>query len=258
MHKDSISKTIMVATALCVVCAILVSTAAVQLKPLQERNKVLETKRNILEAAGLMTEGGDIEQLFEQIEPRLVDLNTANFTDAFDPAKYDERRAAKDPGLSEKIPGKDIAKIRRRAKVVKIYLVKDGDQLQTIILPLYGKGLWSTMYAFIALDADGNKVKGLTFYDHGETPGLGGEVENPLWKNLWPGKLIYDEKGEIAIQVIKGKAKRQGPQAMHTIDGLGGSTLTTRGVNNLVRYWLGEEGFAPFLRNLIKQGGKNG
>ncbi len=258
MHKDSVSRTLLVATVLCIVCAVLVSSSVVALKPLQERNKALEEKKNILEAAGLMVPGGDIEKLFEQIEPRLVDLDTDHFTDQMDPTTFDPRAAMKNPELIESIPAdKDIAKIRSRSRLAKVYLVKQGDRIETLILPVYGKGLWSTMYAFVALSGDGNTVKGVTFYDHGETPGLGGEVENPLWKNRWLGKHIY-QNDQLAIRVIKGRVDPNRPGAITTMDGLGGATLTTRGVNNLIRYWLGEEGFAPFLRNFRTRGETHG
>jgi len=253
MAKDSIGKTIGVTLALCAVCSLLVVASTIVLKPAQERNKLLATKGKILEAAGLLQENADVEQLFDQhITARFVDLETGRFNDQ-DTKGFDDRRAAKDPATSMAIPAeKDKAKIQRKAKLQKVYLVKEGEQIKTVILPVYGKGLWSTMYAFVALEGDANTVKGLVFYEHGETPGLGGEVENSLWKSQWPGKKLFDNDFNLQVEVLKGRVDKNRPDAIHKVDGLGGATLTTRGVTTLIRYWLGEEGFGPFLTNLRK------
>lgn len=246
-NNDTIKKTIIVALSLCIVCSVVVSTAAVMLKPMQIKNKELDFKRNILMAAGLMEEGKSVEELFAQIETRLVDLKTGKFTDAVTVASYDQRKASKDPQRSTKLsPQEDVAKIGRREDIAKVFLLtKDGD-IEKVILPIKGYGLWSTLYGFIALESDFNTVVGLGFYEHGETPGLGGEVDNPKWKALWVGKEVYDG-GDVAIDVIKGAAPA-GDE--HKIDGLSGATLTSAGVGNLVRFWMGENGYADFLTNL--------
>jgi len=147
-----------------------------------------------------------------------------------------------------------MAGIKLHSLYQDVYLVKDGDQLQQVILPVYGKGLWSTMYGFISLDADLSTVIGFAFYEHGETPGLGGEIDNPAWKGLWPGKRIYDEAGNIRIEVLKGAVDRQSPDAVYQVDGLSGATLTARGVSNLLQYWMGSNGYRPLLENLKKEG----
>jgi Na+-transporting NADH:ubiquinone oxidoreductase subunit C len=112
---------------------------------------------------------------------------------------------------------------------------------------------FTTLYGFLALDSDLKTIRGITFYEHGETPGLGGEVDNPRWKAQWKGKMAYDDNMKILIEVLKGQVDPTSPQAGHQIDGLGGSTITTRGVHNLVRFWLGENGYKPFLSNIGKE-----
>ena len=249
MGNDSISKTFGVALALCVVCAVVVSSAAVILRPTQEINKLIDLKTNILASAGLLQEGVSIETQFEQITPRVVDLSTGRFTDAIDAATYDQRAAFKDPAMSEALdPKQDPAKIRRRANYATVYLVQ-GEGIEKIILPIKGYGLWSTLYGFLALEADLQTVAGIGFYEHTETPGLGGEVDNPKWKSSWIGKQAYNQ-GELAITVLKGKADMSRAGSESQIDGLAGATLTTRGVDNLVRYWLGDQGFRPLINHL--------
>ena len=194
LSNDSLEKTINVALALCLVCAVLVSLATVALRPLQAHNKALDMKRNILDVAGLLEEGTDIDQAFkERIESKVVDLTTGEYVDNINVDEYDQRKAAKDPAQNVEIPPeKDIASIRTKARYTKVYFVKNGDQLQSIILPINGYGLWSTMYGFLALEPDAQTVQSINLYDQAETPGLGGEVVNPQLacfverqKSLW-------------------------------------------------------------------------
>ncbi|OAI14372.1 NADH:ubiquinone reductase (Na(+)-transporting) subunit C [Methylomonas lenta] len=252
LSNDSLEKTVAVALALCLVCAVLVSLATVALRPLQNYNKALDMKKNILDVAGLLADDTDIDGAFkERIEAKIVDLKTGDYVDNIDADEYDQRKAAKDPAQNEVIPvEKDIASIRFKAKYAKIFLVKNGDQLQSIILPVNGYGLWSTMYGFMALDADGQTVQSINLYDQGETPGLGGEVVNPNWRALWKGKKVYSENGEVALGLVKGTVDTSRPDAVYKVDGLAGATLTSRGVSNLVQYWMGAEGFAPYLNKI--------
>ena len=97
-----------------------------------------------------------------------------------------------------------------------------------------------------------NTVVGLGFYDHQETPGLGGEVDNPRWKALWEGKKLFNPDGSIAISVIKGSVDTSVKGSEYKVDGLSGATLTTKGVHNLIQFWLGKDGYGPFIANMKK------
>jgi len=248
--SESVQKTLSVALILCVVCAVVVSSAAVILRPTQEENKLLDLKTNILASAGLLRQGIDVETQFEQITPRIVDLETGRFTESIDIATFDQRKSSKDPATSTALsPGNDPAKIKRRENYATVYIVSGDSGLEKIILPIKGYGLWSTLYGFIALESDLETVAGIGFYEHAETPGLGGEIDNPNWKASWIGKKAYNS-GDLAITVLKGKADMNRDGYESQIDGLAGATLTTRGVDNLVRYWLGDSGFSPLISNL--------
>ena len=250
MANESVTKTFTVALTLCIVCAVVVSGAAVSLRPAQEANKLLDLKTNILASAGLLQEGVDVETQFEKISVRLVDLETGTYTNEIDADAYDQRKASADPALSTALSAsEDIAKIKRRANFAKVYIVENAIGIEKVILPIKGYGLWSTLYGFIALESDLQTVAGIGFYEHTETPGLGGEVDNPKWKASWIGKSAY--KGDaLVLQVIKGKVDSARDGADSQIDGLAGATLTTKGVDNLVKYWLGDQGFKPFIENL--------
>ena len=256
MPRDSTGRTFGVALLLCVVCSVLVSGAAVMLKPTQDANKLLDKRRNILTAAGLADEPGTVDELFKRIQARIVDLDTGEYRDDIDTDTYDFIAAAADPQMGVAIPGdQDRAGIKRRARNVPVYMVEKKGRVDKIILPIYGKGLWSTLYGFIALDArDINTIRGLVYYEHAETPGLGGEVDNPNWKALWVGKQAFDESGAVRIAVIKGKVVPGRSESKYQIDGLSGATITSRGVGDMLKYWLGEGGFGKYLAKLKQQG----
>lgn len=246
LPADSVPKTIFVAVTLCLFASMVVSAAAVSLRPVQEANKLRDKQVNILQVAGVWEKGIDIEEAFDAFEPHVLDLATGEFTDAFDAASFDDLAAADDPELSVALSD-DPAGIGRKPKYRVVYLLHDEGGLDKVILPIHGYGLWSTLYGFIAVEENGNDIFGLQFYQHGETPGLGGEVDNPRWKALWSGKKLRDGDGNLQISVTKTPVAA-GPEFQ--VDALAGATLTTRGIDNLVRFWMGEEGYAPFLERL--------
>ena len=267
--NDSTGKTLLVASLLCIVCSIVVSTAAVALKSKQIENKLADKNKNILAAAGMMEEGKSVDEIFKQrLEVKLVNLETGEYlTEATagedwekaalaNPVAYDQRKAAKTPGEHQVLDGsEDIASIKRQAKYATVYLAKNEQgEIDTIILPVHGYGLWSTLYGFLALKTDLTTIVGLGFYQHGETPGLGGEVDNPKWKAIWQGKQVFDQEGEVSIQVVKGSVGPGTPNAEYKVDGLAGATLTSNGVTNLIQFWLGENGFGPYIAKVKEQG----
>lgn len=257
LPNDSRKKTFIVAFVLCLICSIAVSSAAVLLKPVQDKNKQLDKQRNIVAIADLAQDGMSVNEAFQRVEAKIVDLQTGDYVEqGIDPKTFDARAAAVDPKQNVVLSNdQDIASIKRRAKYATVYLVKDEQgKLQKIILPISGYGLWSTLHGFLALQGDANTVVGLGFYEHAETPGLGGEVDNPNWKAQWIGKKAFDEQGKIAIRVTKAPVAESDPRAVYDIDALSGATLTSNGVNNAVHFWLGSAGFGSYLQK-IRQGG---
>ena len=240
-QQESIGRTLLVAFVMCLVCSVIVASAAVMLKPVQLTNSLLDKQRNILVIAGLI-----------QPEASAQEVQRV-FREDGKPETFDPLQAAKDPAQSSALSGEDdIASIRRREHRTVVYQVEGPQkQLETLILPIRGYGLWSTLHGFIALKSDLNTVVGLGFYQHAETPGLGGEVDNPRWKALWPGKKVFSDDGsKTDIKIIKGSVDPSSPQAAHQVDGLAGATLTSKGVDNLLHFWLGPKGFGPFIANL--------
>lgn len=242
--KETLGKTIGVVVAVCLVCSIIVSSAAVGLRQLQQTNAELDKQSNIIEAAGLTEKAaGDIAGTFERyVEERFVNLESGEYVDV--PEGFDMYKAAKQDNYSVKVEGSNVG-FKQRSSVANVYVVKDdAGQVTRIILPVYGSGLWDLMYGLLAIDADGNTVRELVYYQHKETPGLGGEVQNPSWKAKWDGKKLFNN-GEVAIQVNKGDNSSN----QYAVDALSGATLTSNGVQNTLQYWIGKNGYGPYLKN---------
>ncbi len=248
--KETLSKTILVIILLSLICSVLVSGAAVLLKPLQDKNKALDKQINILKVAGLPTDNV-AESYTKYIEAKLVKLDTGEFVDG-DANKYDFQKAAKDPKQSLLLPAaEDLAGIRSRPNVMPVYLSYDEQrQLKNIIVPVYGMGLWSTMYAYVAIAPDVSQYNGITYYEQGETAGLGAEIENPNWAQQFIGKRVYNEQGKSVLKVVKGGAPKGSDWG---VDGLSGATLTSAGVQNTFDFWMGAMGYQPFLKRISEQ-----
>ena len=221
-NKDSVSGTVTVVVLLSLVCSIVVSGAAVALKSKQDEQKALDVQRNILTVAGLMKEDNAsvIKDTYSKfIEPRLVDLQSGDYVQASaeEINKFEPKDAVKDPAKSQAIQ---------------------------VVLPMYGRGLWSTMYGFVSVAPDANTIKGITYYDQGETAGLGGEIANPRWQAQFVDKKLFDEQGNQKFKIYKGSSAAD---KEHGVDGLSGATLTSNGVQGSFDYWFSQNGFGPFL-----------
>ena len=262
--KSNNFKTISVALTLCLVCSVLVSAVAVGLKPSQVENARLDRNKNILVAAGLFDPAEDtnqdVAQRFKDFDVKIVDLATGQYADDAqlqeagieDANSYDADQASKNQALSEDLGDNDPASIGRKPKFAKVYVKENASgQPDLVVLPIKGYGLWGTIYGFLTLESDMNTIKGISFYEHKETPGLGARIEEPKWRAQWNGIHAYDDSGDVATGVTKAGTPRD-----NYVDGISGATLTSRGVSNMVQFWLGEQGYKPFLDQLRKQSGE--
>ncbi|WP_420427623.1 Na(+)-translocating NADH-quinone reductase subunit C [Algiphilus sp.] len=250
LNKESRSYIFIMAVVLCIACSIVVSGAAVSLRSQQEKNQLLDQRANVLNVVGLYRKGMDVNETFnERIETKVIDLETGEEVSGVDPAAYDMFKAAKQSGSNVTLSSEqDIAGIGSIPKKAIVYVVRDEQgEVLNYVFPVAGYGLWSTMYAYVAVQADGNTIDGITFYDHGETPGLGGEISNPKWQEQWDGKEIYNEDGEPAFRLVKGGVEPQKPGSEHKVDALSGATLTSNGVTNLMQFWFSDMGYKSFI-----------
>ncbi len=256
--EHSARHTVIFTVLLCVVFSVLVSSVATSLKDRQDRNATLDRIKNVLTVAGLRESdeslsGDEIMSRFESgLVARAVELSSGRYVDEIDALQFDQRKAAKDPEQSREAPT-NPAKVRRLPDHAVVYLIQEAGETVGVVVPIEGYGLWSTLYGYLALGPDGNTIRGITYYSHGETAGLGGEVDNPNWKAKWPGRQAFDAKGKPAIRVKKGAA---GPPAddPFQVDGLSGATITSTGVTNMLEFWLGRNGFGPYLKKFKQEG----
>jgi len=249
---DSPAYTLVFATVVCVVCALFVSGASVLLADRQEANRLLYLRKNVLIAAGLVEPDARLSaqeamSLFDRrVEPRLIDLRNGEYVDGVDVAGFSQREARGDAASSREV-GDNPAGVRRVPDLAKVYLVEDGHGgFNQVVIPVEGLGLYGTLYGFLALQRDTRTIAGIAFYENRETPGLGAEVTNPRWLARWPGRLAYDEQWQPAITLVKGQV---GPPASdpYQVDALSGATITSNSVTALLRFWLGGQGFGPYL-----------
>lgn len=255
--KDSPGYIAGFALAVCLVCSLGVSSSAIFLKDRQEENAKVDKQKKILDVAGLIRPGqqltnAEVQALFEErLVPVLIELESGAVVpaapDGTGPAEYDMMAAAKARGET---PPPNEAKVRFQPEIGQIYyLVDDKQQVKKIILPIEGYGLWGFLFGYLALEADGETIAGITYYKHLETPGLGGEVDNPSWKGSWKGKKAFrPSDANPAIQVAKNASGE------YEVDALSGATITSRGVTNMMQFWLGENGFGPFLQKVRQSG----
>ena len=256
LNKDSVLGTFVIIISFCLVCSVLVSSAVVALDPFKAAAIANDRQVNILKVSGFEVKGSVAATFAQHIESHLIDVATGELADDKVSDKnqieaYDFAALSKKPQFSTKIPkDQDKAGIRSFSNLMPVYFSKDeSGKVVRVILPFYGQALWSTVYGYIAIDPqDGNTVKGVTFYSHGETPGLGGEIENPRWQALWVDKKLRNESGEYKFQIVK-NADHEGVGKDFDIDALSGATLTSRGVNDFTAYWMGDA-YKPFLQKL--------
>ena len=158
-NKESTARTLIVALVVSLVAAVFVAGSAIYLKTPQEQNRLLDKQRSILAIAGLGgadLSGGQVRNMFQRrIKAQVIDLATGEVDASLDPNIFEPLKAAKDPKTSETLAGdQDIAGIKRRERYTIVYRLEKDDgsgQLEALILPVRGYGLWSTLYGFLAL-----------------------------------------------------------------------------------------------------------
>lgn len=253
MHRDSPRKALLVVALTAVVCSTLVSAAVVMLRPIQLNNQLLERSRNIIQLTGLVVEDempddDEVLALFKSLDTRMIAIDQGRFDDSKDPDTFDKRRAANDPELGVRIPsGEDLASLGRRSRFAPVYMVWDGEELDRIILPVRGSGMWSMLYGYIAVDSDLNTIAGMSFYEQNETPGLGDQITHGHWLEQWRGRELFDDLWQPVFRVSEDTVQPGSEAARHQVDALTGATVTGNAVTGLVHYWFGPHGYGPFL-----------
>ena len=238
------------------VCSVLVSLSAVGLRPIHVRNQLVERSRNIVALAGLVEPGADLSNdevlaAIEQMDIRVLDIDTGNFDDSIDVTTFDARTARNDPATSVAIePDNDLAGLGRRSRYEVVYLAYDGNGLERVVLPIVGQGMWSTLYGYVALEDDLSTIAAASFYEQAETAGLGDKITDPSWLSKWEGVRLYGNDGGYRFRVAPGPVEPASAAADFQVDGISGATVTSSAVSRLMGYWFGPDGYLPFIENL--------
>ena len=258
-RKESPLKALVVVLAVSLACSILVSTASITLKPIQLLNQKVERSRNIVNITGLVPlnkklSNDEILQVVEQLDARVVNLDTGEFDSSIEPEKFDARATVNDPELSVAIPAADdLARLGRRSRFAVVYLVWQDNELKRIILPIIGQGMWSTLRGYLALESDLNTIAAVTFYEQAETAGLGDQITRPDWQARWQGRQLFNNQGEVSFRVASGSVTESSAEARHQVDAMSGATVTGDSVTRLVKFWFGATGYQAFFNYLQSQ-----
>ena len=218
MHSNRY--TLIFAMAITIVLAFFLSLADSSLKEKYEKNVEVDIRKNILISLGfsptdvLLMNNENVESIFQNSIVGFVVDNSGSIVDNKFPQDID--------------PNVDL-------NLYPIYKRVSNNITEGYSIPISGKGLWGTMFGYFSIEPDGSTAKGITFYQHIETPGLGGEVDKPWFQNNFVGKRFVDENGTlIGIQTVKGQVDDTSKEAYHLVDGISGATMTSRGLNQFL------------------------
>lgn len=236
MQRKGNLYTFIFAFIICAVCSFLLAAVSQGLRKEQEKNVALDIKKNILKAVGLrepLEKHASADEVFkiydEKIESIVVD-EEGNIIEGMIPEDIKE-------GDNDRYP---------------LYIYKEEGKVIAYCFPVQGKGLWSTLYGYFALEPDAITVRGITFYKHGETPGLGAEIEKDWFQDNFKGKQIWSKKEDELTPTKVAKGKVAGmiaeDEQMHYVDGISGATMTGKGVTALIDKWL--HVYEPFLAKI--------
>ncbi len=250
MQRNSAVYTLLFTFAVCALCSVLVSGTYVALGEIQRSNAAIARMGQILVLAGLADEAEELDRYeirerFTAIRPLAVDLAAGAVDPEVDVERFDQREAAQDPATSRLAPRND-AGVRRLPDHALVYEIRDeAGAVRQVLVPIHGQGYGGQIFGFLALAPDLNTVQDILFYEHQETPGLGGRITRDSWRANWPGRRIFDDSGEVALRLVRRPPPAD--EAPFEVDAVSRATVTTRGVENMIRFWLGPEGFGPFL-----------
>jgi Na+-transporting NADH:ubiquinone oxidoreductase subunit C len=241
--NDNRVKTLLIAFLVSAVCALMVTAATVMLRPIQAQNRAAEQQARLealISAVPGMAElvasaGGDA------LSTVVVDLDRGAAAADVTPETLSDALA--DPSnWTELGGGDDIAGIRSRPDLAQIYLLRDGDRVSLAILPVVGTGYNGRIQALLAVNGDMQTLAGIAITEQSETPGLGARIEEPLWQQSFVGKQLFDATGSIRFAVARGPSRTD-----HEVDGITGATRTSNGITQMIRFWVGPNGYGPLM-----------
>lgn len=243
LPNESRTKTLVMAFLVSSVCTLMVSGATVLLRPIQAANRAAEEQARIEALVqGIPGMADLLQQSGGTLSTVVIDLDDGRaaqdvMTDTL------EATLADTANWTALNPGADLAGLGHRPDYAQIFLLRNGDAISLVLLPITGQGYGGRIDAILALEGDMNTVAGIAITSHSETPGLGGRIEDPSWQASFPGTELRDDTGDVLFNVARGEASTP-----YQVDGITGATRTGRGFSNMVRFWLGPDGYGPLIR----------
>ncbi len=242
LPMESRPKTILAAFVVSAVCAVLVSSATVILRPIQAANRAAEEEarvealvRGIPGMSDLLTEvGGSLSTV-------VVDLERGRAAHDVTPSTL-LATLADTSNWTSLDPSQDLAGLGARPDYAQVFLLRDNDRVSLLLLPIAGQGYNGRIEAVLAVRGDMNTIAGVTITRQSETPGLGGRIEEMAWQSSFPGRQIFDDEGTVRFSVARGSAS-----SIHEVDGITGATRTSNAITQIVRFWLGPDGYGPLI-----------
>lgn len=241
MNVDTPLRTLLVAACVALGCSVLVATAVYLLRPLQQNDSLLARNRVIVDAAGNLPDGlasdADVMAAYLSLDTRIAVLGTSELRSEAGAQLFDHWQQPDDNG--------SMPVLERRAPV---YLKRHQGKLERVVFPVHGAGMWSTIYAYLALEPDLATIADIVFLRHGETPGVGDRIEEPAWRREWRGKKLFDEDGKVRLRVVR-DARNE-----YEIDLISGASVTCEAVGDLVISAFDENGYGPLVQKLRREG----
>lgn len=245
---ESRPKTVLSAFVISIVCAVLVSSATVVLRPIQAANRAAEEEarvdalvRGIPGMSDMLSESGG------SLSTVVVDLERGRAASDVTPASLLSALAETSNWTSLE-PERDLAGIGARPDYAQVFLLRDDDRISLLLLPIAGQGYNGRIEAVLALRGDMNTIAGVTITRHSETPGLGARIEEGAWQASFPGRQIFDGEGAVRFSVARGTAS-----SIHEVDGITGATRTSNAITQIVRFWLGPDGYGPLITAIKRE-----
>lgn len=233
---------------ICVACAGVLAVLAQSLKPLQDTQKQLFVTKNILKVLDLVpaedASPREVLDMYEKnVERFFINIDGERIEAPKDADKFDALKEFKRFGLDYNSVNdlqalKQSAEYQRQPMRLSVFVRKDENgKPKYYAIPVFGKGLWSTIRAYVSFETDMNTIHDITFYEHNETPGLGARIEEPWFMTQFKSKKIYNESGTlVSVDVVKGGINPTNEMhRKHAVDGIAGATITANGVRDFLK-----------------------
>lgn len=234
MNKQSNIYTIIYIIVLVTVVGTGLAATSLALRPRQQENINADKMAQILAAALVTPEKGNVVADFGRHVTEQFVVNESG--------QRVEGVTAFDVDVAKQV------KLSPDRRELPVYVCTGADGSSKYVVPVYGSGLWGPIWGYVAFDGDGSTIYGAYFAHQGETPGLGAEIEKPAFSSQFEGKQVWKDGRFLPIAVVK--AGMQPLNGEDYVDGISGGTITSKGVSDMLANCLMP--YKKFLQSLTQ------